>query len=78
MTITGAAREVLRRHGKPLTVDEILESIVKDGLFEFKAKDPRGVLRKQLRRHTHGLTQAEQAPKYFSVDRSGRYTLAES
>jgi len=58
-----------------MTVDEILEAIKREGLFEFKAKDPRGVLRKQLRRHTEGVRVAGDVPKYFSVESNGRYML---
>lgn len=75
MTITQAARAVLQKHGRPMTVDEILEAIKREGLFEFKAKDPRGVLRKQLRRHTEGVRVAGDVPKYFSVESNGRYML---
>lgn len=54
-TIRDAIVEVLADAGGPLGPQEILSRIQERGGYEFKAKDPLGVVRNQLRRHTVGV-----------------------
>lgn len=76
MTIAEAAREALRRSGKPMTVDEIYQIIVVDQLAEFIATQPRGVLRNQIRRHCEGIYHCSPSKdKYFNQVDDGRYGL---
>ena len=76
MTIAEAAREVLSKANRPMTVDEIYQEIVKEGLAEFKAAHPQGVLRNQIRRRCEGVPQSSSVrDKLFAVDESGKYRL---
>ena len=50
MNIWQAAVKVLQDAVRPLTLDEIHRRIVDAGLFQFGAKDPKGVLRRQIHR----------------------------
>lgn len=77
MTIVEAAREAIRRHGSPMTVEEILQRINADNLFAFKASKPRSVLKTQIRRHCVGIdTRASSDRKVFQEQSSGRYDIA--
>ena len=77
MTIAEAAREALRRHHRPMTVDEIYEVIISEGLTTFRSAHPKGVLRTQIRRHCRDVAHASPAKtKYFVVAGANRYTLA--
>lgn len=80
MTIVEAAKEALRRSKKPMTVEEIHQTIVENKLYEFKAREPRGVLRTQIRRHCEGITgRATSDAKHFRTSDSGkRYLLSGS
>ncbi len=54
MTIIDAVREVMRGAARPMTPGDVLGEIQRRALYPFKAKDPLGVLRAQMRRHTEG------------------------
>lgn len=54
MTIMKACVEVLKRSQRPLTADEIFAEIQHRKLFDFKAKDPRSIVRSTLRKHLKG------------------------
>lgn len=76
MTIAEAAREVLKRANRPMTVAEIYQEIVKEGLAEFKAAHPQGVLRNQIRRHCEGVPHASDTrDKYFVLGDNNSYCL---
>jgi hypothetical protein len=51
MTILDACIDVLSAAGKPMTVDEIYDEIVRRNLHQFGAKEPVGIVRATLRRH---------------------------
>ena len=51
-TIIEAAVTVLKAADKPLSADEIYAAICKDNLFQFGAKDPKAILKAQLRKYT--------------------------
>ncbi|HRI66094.1 MAG TPA: hypothetical protein PK156_17725 [Polyangium sp.] len=57
-TILDATVTVLRSANAPRSAAEIHESIAKQKLFEFKAKDPVGIVRSAIRKHlrTHAGT----------------------
>lgn len=55
-TIINAAIAVLKKANKALSADEIYIAICKDNLFQFGAKDPRAILRAQLRKYSVGFT----------------------
>jgi hypothetical protein len=77
MTITQAAITVLKKHGGPMTVEEIYQGILKEGLFEFKAKSPGSVLRTQLRRHSVNVTSKAKSGggEFIRVDKD-RFNLS--
>ena len=63
MTIIESVRQVLANSEKPLTSREVTVEIVKSGLYPFKAADPHGVVREQMRRHCEGNIRAAAASK---------------
>jgi hypothetical protein len=50
-TILDAVVDVLQRHPHGASAKEILEAIQGAGLYDFKAKDPVGVIRGAIRKH---------------------------
>lgn len=55
-TIINAALIALKTANKPLSADEIYAEICKSQLFEFKAQDPKAILKAQLRKNTLGFS----------------------
>jgi len=71
------AVDVLKAAGKPMSTAEIYAAIVKDGLYEFKAKAPKSVLRSQLRRHTTNIAVANrEKSSVFNLDKNDRFSLS--
>lgn len=62
-TIINAAITVLKAANKALTADEIYIAICKDNLFQFGAKDPKAILKAQLRKYSLGFTGKSAAEK---------------
>jgi hypothetical protein len=54
MTIAEAARQALQSLGKASTILEIHAEITRRGLYDFRAKDPAGVLAAAIRRRMVG------------------------
>lgn len=50
-TVTDAIAQVLKASSKPMSAREIYDSIVAGKLYEFKSKDPFGIVRSQISRH---------------------------
>lgn len=76
MTIAEAAKQVLRKHDRPMTLDKFYDAIITNNLFHSNTPQPNGVLRSQLRRHYEGpLTHVSAAVTYFVVEGDGRYSL---
>lgn len=77
MTIIEAALEVLRSEKRPMTAEEVYDSIRKRSLYSFGARDPLSIVRAELRRHSVDFTGKTKAPQ--SKVREGaqkRYTPA--
>ena len=53
-SIHQVAADVIAKAGTPLSAQQIYETIIRDGSYEFKAKDPVSILRSQLRKHCVG------------------------
>lgn len=53
-TIVEAIQQVMKAEGKPMTVREIYNQTIQQGLYDFKAKDPVHVVGSQIRRHLVG------------------------
>ena len=49
MTIAEAAQSVLRSASKPLNVQEIYDEIIRQNLYSFGAKNPKGVMTQAIR-----------------------------
>jgi hypothetical protein len=70
------AADVLARAKKPMTADEIYEIIASEGLYEFKAKSAKSVLRNQIRRHCSNVDGVHQATTaIFEMLPDGRFNL---
>jgi hypothetical protein len=50
-TVADVIAQVLKANSKPMSAREIYDSIVAGNLYEFKSKDPFGIVRNQLSRH---------------------------
>ena len=75
-TILGAIEKVMRESGKTMTVRQIFDSIVSQGLYSFKAINPEHVVRSQIRRHCQGLDfPSASDTKYFRLAGKNRYSL---
>jgi hypothetical protein len=71
------AAEILAAEKKPMTAEEIYDSIVSKGLYEFKAQSPKSVLRNQLRRHSSNVTGPHQAATaIFKMSPDGQFSLS--
>lgn len=76
-TIAEVAYDVLRRNKKAMTIDEILEVIVQEPLYDFNTPEPKTVLREQIRRHCTGLDRnLTYEPILFSTKPDGSYEVA--
>jgi hypothetical protein len=70
------AADILTQHQRPMTADEILNIVLSNGLYEFKAKSPKSVLRSQLRRHCSNISGPNQASSpLFHAHEDGRFSL---
>ena len=68
MTILEAAVQVLRQRGEAMSIKDIYDEIVGQGLYSFGAKSPRSVLSGTLRNHV----KKSEDPKVIEVS-SGTY-----
>lgn len=79
MTIVQAIQTVLKDAPEGLTANEIYQSIIRDNLYKFGAKDPVGVVNNQLRRRCADLEFASAHPsKLFQIigQREQKHTFA--
>jgi restriction system protein len=75
-TINQSIAQVMRMAGKPMSVSEVYQAIIDNGFYEFKAEDPSGIVRKQIRKHCEGINFASASPtKHFIMPSPGRYWL---
>ena len=73
MTILEAAIQVLGERNQPMSVADIYQSIVGQGLYQFGAKSPRSVLSGTLRNHV------KKSPSPQVLETSpGTYSLSQS
>ena len=70
-TIADAIFQVLKASSKPMSAREIYDSIVASKLYEFKSKDPFGIVRNQISRHCVENAKDGAAPRklFRKVDR---------
>ncbi len=68
--------DVLRLHGRPMTVQEIYAEIERKQLYSFKAKSALQIVRAQLRRHCQSFNlSSAPAQKYFTLTDDGKFDL---
>ena len=68
MTIIQAIKTVLIKENKGLDVDRIYELIIKNNLYTFNAKNPKGVVNGEIRRHCLDLDFPTASPvKHFYI-----------
>ena len=71
------AAEILAEQTRPMTADEIYDLIMSRGLYEFKAKSPKSVLRSQLRRHSAIVSRSDQSSvTIFKMSADGQFSLS--
>ncbi len=75
-TIVEAIQQVMKVDGRPMTVPDIYEAIIRQQLYQFRAVDPTHVVRAQIRRHCFGLDfPSSSRTKLFQMVGSGTYGL---
>lgn len=68
--ISEAIELVLKNSKVPMTDREIYEKVLRDGLYEFNAKDPLSVLRLEVRKHCLGIDFPSASPiKTFKLNK---------
>jgi hypothetical protein len=67
MTIADAAQKALKSLNRPASIKEVYAVIEKEQLFQFKAKDPVGVLSSSIRKHTKGSKTLRGSPIFEQV-----------
>lgn len=77
MTIIEAIKKILRQKNTPLTIKQIYEYILEKKLYAFSAKDPKSVVRGQIRKHCVGIEFPTANPvKHFILIGKNKYNLA--
>lgn len=74
-TIVQAVIEVMKLRGRPMTVTEVYEAIISDGLYTFNTDTPVHVVRSQIRRHCEGLDFPSSSPTKHFIMQNGAYWL---
>jgi hypothetical protein len=75
-TIAEVAIEVLKEAKQPMTAAEITQAILDKGLYEFKTKDPRSMVRGAIERRCEGVNrQNAVSEKFFQKLTDGRYQV---
>ena len=70
MTIIQAIKTVLNQNPEGLGVDDIYDRIIQQNLYSFGAKNPKGVVNGEIRRHCFGLDFPTASPvKHFYIVR---------
>lgn len=68
MTIIESIKQVLKDNSKGLTIDEIFNLITENNLYVFNAKNPKGVVMGEIRRHCLNLDFPTASPvKHFYI-----------
>lgn len=76
-TIAQVVVEVLQAAKQPMSAADITQAILDQKLYEFKAKDPKGIVRGAIERRCEGLDRKDSInPRYFKKLAEGKYGLA--
>ena len=74
-TLATVIVEVLTAHGAPMTPAEVYAAIIKGNLFAFNSKDPVGIVRSALSRHSvENQHSCASKNKHFSQLPDGRFS----
>ncbi|WP_416674126.1 HTH domain-containing protein [Egbenema bharatensis] len=75
-TIAQAVIEVLQASQQPMSAADITQVILNQKLYEFSAKDPKGIVRGAIERRCDGVTRKDIiSPTYFKKLPNGTYQL---
>jgi hypothetical protein len=75
-TLASVISDVLAATGAPMTAAEVHTAISAGNLFEFNSKDPIGIVRSALSRHSvENQHSCSSKVKHFSQLADGRYAL---
>ena len=73
-TLATVIMDVLTANGSPMTAAEVHSAITKGNLFEFNSKDPVGIVRSALSRHSvENKHSCASKTKHFSQLPDGRF-----
>ena len=73
-TLATVIMDVLTAHGIPMTAAEVHSAITKGNLFAFNSKDPVGIVRSALSRHSvENQHSCASKKKHFSQLPDGKY-----
>jgi hypothetical protein len=73
-TLATVIVEVLTAHGAPMTAAEVHAAIIKGNLFAFNSKDPVGIVRSALSRHSvENQHFCSSKTKHFNQFPDGKY-----
>jgi len=76
ITIALAIIDILTRIGSPSTPSQIYQAIVENELYDFKAKDPKAIVRSTIRRHCEDIEfVSARKTKYFYLTADKKYGL---
>ena len=79
MTIYEAAIQVMRDAGKPLSLNEIHTLIMDRKLYDFKARNPLGVLRSTIRSRTENIhNPSSNTVRHFRLVEGGKFVPLDS
>ena len=62
MTIIEAVLQVMREFGAPMSPSQVLQAIQGKNLYAFRARDPIGIVRAQMRRNCDAAPPAAASP----------------
>ena len=75
MTISDAAQSVLRESGRAMTTTEMYDEIIRRGLYNFGAKNPKSVMSQAIRERSDTNPKAKQV--LFRMVSQGTYEIIE-
>lgn len=76
LTIISCATKALNEIGRPASVEEIYQFIIKNGLYVFNTDKPEHVLRTSMRRHTLDAGRVDMAAEILFYEENEIYSLA--
>ena len=75
-TLATVIVEVLKAHGAPMTAAEVYSAITNGNLLTFNSKDPIGIVRSALSRHSvENQHSCASKTKFFRQTKNNRYQL---